>query len=149
MPTNQTQYILLENNNNNCLSFTLLASSTFSHSCAFTITATPPTPSHFPDHHSLYPLPFIPSILSPSPLHLTSCKQTHQLSFFSVLHKCLPPFHSDYLNFTSQPAPKSAYLTCYTASYACTLQVAWLHLPFYGKQVPRTPAFLLVGAHNN
>ena len=64
------------------------------------MTSTPPTPSHFQDHHRLYLLPFIPSILVPCPLHLT-CKQhiNHPLSqYFTNV-----PFHSHYRNSTREP----------------------------------------------
>ena len=50
---------------------------TFSHSSSFTITPTLPTPYPFPNHHSLYLLPLIPSIILTCHLHLNSCKHTY------------------------------------------------------------------------
>ena len=66
--------------------------------------------------------------------------KTHQSSFYSVLHKLLLPYNSDYLNARTKLVPQCAHhASNRDASYACTLQDAALHLPFYGRQVPPTP----------
>ena len=90
------------------LSLTLLTSTTCSHSSSSAIAPTPPTPSPFPDHHSLYRLPFIPSILAPCPLHLTSCIQHSSFILFlgsSSLSSSLST-HTTYIPHPS-PHPKA------------------------------------------
>ena len=58
----------------------------------FTITPTPPTPSHFPNHHSLYRLSFAPASYHPALSISPPANNKHQSSSFSVLHKLLPLF---------------------------------------------------------
>ena len=138
IPTIQTQDILLKNYNNCHHSITnpsyfyhlftqlLLCHSSLTTNSTFFFR--PPQlipPSFNPKHPSTL-------VFSISP----SANNTHHSSAFSILHKLLS-FHS--VNQISSNK----------ASYACTLQDAGLHFPFYGRQMPPTPTFGAVGAHNN
>ena len=103
------------------LSLTLLTSSILSHS-SFTIIPTPPTPSPLPDHHSLYLLPFTPSILATCPLHLTSCIQRTSIILFLSSSQTSPPFPLRLPEFHVRPAHQCAnQASSHTASYACML----------------------------
>ena len=135
MPTNQPQHTLFRNKKSS-LSHTLLLTL-----LPFTIAPTPPTPSPFPDHHSLYLLSFIPCILEHCPLHLTSCMQ--HTSIFLNSSQIYPPFHSDYLNSTSKPAFQSAHQASRQTARSM------YHLPFHGRQVSTTPTVGLLDAHNH
>ena len=131
---------------------TLLIFTTFSHSSSFTITPTLPTPYPFPDHHSLYLLPFTPSILAPCSIHLTSCKQHISIILFlssshtSTHFPLSPPIY----HIPIHTAISANHASCHTASHACVPKDEGLHHhPYHGRQVPATPTFRQNGAYNN
>ena len=123
IPTNQAQHILFNNNNKSC------SSTTFSHISSITIAPTPPTPSPSQDHHIVYLLPYIHSILENCSLHFTSCKQHTSIIHFLSSSKYSPPFHADYLNRT--PKRSSSLPSCceqYLQALGCRVapSVLWL-----------------------
>ena len=145
MPTNQPQHIFFIDYDNCHLFFAYpsyfchLFSHLFFHhySCttSFTICHKPPTP--FPDHHSLYLL-FIPSILAPCPLNLTSCNQRTLVILFFRSSQTFPPF--------PLTLPIFYVPTCTKLSlHAPGCGVA----PFYVRQLPPTATLGLFGAHNS
>ena len=138
MPTNQPQHILSKVSTVITITYpsyiyhllTQLLLHHYSNNKILHLLFRPPlliSPSFHPHH---------PSTL-PSPSHLLQTTHINHL-FLSSLQTS-PPFHSDNLNYTSQPAPICAcQASHHTAVYTCMLQDAGLHLPFYGRQMPPT-----------
>ena len=67
--------------------FFFLTFITFPHISSFIKIPIPPKPASFPDHHSLYLRPEVPTKRAPWPFHPTSCMQhTSTLFFLSSSH---------------------------------------------------------------
>src|SRR5216117_3598369 len=103
----------IETLNNIILSLIFFTSMTLSTHFSATSTPTPANPS-LPFQKNLYLLPFAPSHLLPSPLHLVSCKQQksrHLLLAISATSPSLldivPTFHEPTLN--RQPVDYQAF----------------------------------------
>ena len=105
----------------------------------------------FPDHHNL-DLPFIPNIQAPCPLNLTSCKQhtTHNNHTISQFFTNFYPLSTQTTKITSSnPHPKSHIWLPSYCKPNLHAPGCGRHLPYYGRWVPPTPTFGLVGTYNN
>ena len=83
----------------------------------------------------------------PSPSHLQQTTHVNHALFVSS-SQTFPPFPLSLPKFHVHTV-SAHQASRHTANYACTQQADWSHLPSYGRQVPPTPTFRLVGAHNN